>query len=69
MARSGVESLRVVFSWLYAQPYATFAQVPANEAVRRDAVAGAVDGQGVRVRHLLRLLGLRRRRRVCNDCP
>jgi hypothetical protein len=30
MRRSGVQSVRAVFSWAFAQPYASFADVPAN---------------------------------------
>ncbi len=32
MVSAGVESLRVVFNWSYAQPYKTWAQVPAADA-------------------------------------
>src|SRR5580698_7660800 len=31
MVAAGVETVRVVFDWSYAQPYKTWAQVPADE--------------------------------------
>jgi hypothetical protein len=40
MHRSGVETVRVVFDWAHAQPYASFADVPVAEAARFTDVGG-----------------------------
>ncbi len=40
MRRSGVETVRVVFDWAHAQPYASFADVPVADAARFTDVGG-----------------------------
>lgn len=42
MVTSGVESLRVVFTWSEAQPYASWAEVPADQAGRFATSVGGV---------------------------